>query len=142
MFTSSINIENHCYFLDSLLEKKIRFWATKTFSKSSEICWSCEGPFDSKVNLSSLISDPSLISSITVSMTGDNYCNLMIDGSWLYTGVWNTYDSVGAHQCFEYTRTITNRKFSTGSYLFFRATDNGELTVSLAYTIRITYLTK
>lgn len=70
-------------------------------------------------------------------MSGDNYCNLQVSGSWLFTGVWNNYDSAGAHQCNNYSITISNRTWSSSDYLFFRATDNGEATVSLGYTIYI-----
>lgn len=142
MFTSSINIDSKNNFLNTKLSKKIRILNSKSYSKPYDICFACSGPYQEHLSLSSIISDPSTITSINVTMSGDNYCSLMVDGSWLFTGVWNTLDVAGAHQCVGHSTNITNRSFNSGSYLFFSVDDDGEETVALGYTVNISYTTK
>lgn len=141
-FTSSINIDSKNNFLNTKLSKKIRIINSKSYYKAYDICFGCSGPYQEHLSLSSIISDPSTITSINVTMSGDNYCSLMVDGSWLFTGVANTLDASGAHQCVGYSTNITNRSFNNGSYLFFSVDDDGEETVALGYTVNISYTTK
>ena len=95
-----------------------------------------------RINFIDVFSDPSYISRIDINMTADNYCSINLDGNWYLNKFFNITDARGAPQCSSISRTIVDKTYNKDSYITFYATDDGQKTTVLSYSVTFTIKSK